>query len=76
MSQSKKSKISDFQDLDHIDGVAISAISANLYKENRNFGEAAIYYAGLIMVLDGVAGAVAANTFVKTSLGYRDLQQY
>jgi len=36
MSQSKKSKISDFQDLDHIDGVAISAISANLYKENRD----------------------------------------
>ena len=36
LSQDKKSKIGDFQDLDHIDGVAISAISANLYKENRD----------------------------------------
>ena len=36
LSQDKKSKIGDFQDLDHIDGIAISAISANLYKENRD----------------------------------------
>ena len=36
LSQKKKSKIGDFQDLDHIDGVAISAISANLYKESRD----------------------------------------
>ena len=36
LSQSKKSKIGDFQDLDHIDGVAISAISANLYKDTRD----------------------------------------
>ena len=36
LSQSRKSKIGDFQDLDHIDGVAISAISANLYKEPRD----------------------------------------
>ena len=36
LSQDKKSKIGDFQDLDHIDGVAISAISANLYKVNRD----------------------------------------
>jgi len=36
LSQSKKSKIGDFQDLEHIDGVAISAISANLYEENRD----------------------------------------
>ena len=36
LSQDKKSKIGDFQDLDHIDGVAISAISANLYKESRD----------------------------------------
>ena len=49
LSQDKKSKIGDFQDLDHIDGVAISAISANLYKENRddlvlfNFRDSANY---------------------------------
>ena len=36
LSQSKKSKIGDFQDLEHIDGVAISAISANLYKDTRD----------------------------------------
>ena len=36
LSRDKKSKIGDFQDLNHIDGVAISAISANLYKENRD----------------------------------------
>ena len=36
LSQSKKSKIGDFQDLDHIEGVAISAISANLYKDTRD----------------------------------------
>ena len=36
LSQNNKSKIGDFQDLKHIDGVAISAISANLYKENRD----------------------------------------
>ena len=44
-------------------------LDKTLYKDNRNFGEAAIYFAGLIMILDGVAGAVAANTFVKTSIG-------
>jgi len=36
LSQDKKSKIGDFQDLEHIDGVAISVISANLYKESRD----------------------------------------
>ncbi len=35
-SQSKNSKIRDFQDLDHIDGVAISAVSAKLYKYERD----------------------------------------
>ena len=36
LSKNKKSKIGDFQDLEHIDGVAISAISADLYKETRD----------------------------------------
>ena len=36
LSRNKKSKIGDFQDLDHVDGVAISVISANLYKEARD----------------------------------------
>ena len=36
LSQNRKSIIGHFQDLDHIDGVAISTISANLYKEPRD----------------------------------------
>ena len=44
-------------------------LDKNLYNDNKFFGEAGIYFAGLIMILDGVAGAVAANTFVKTSIG-------
>ena len=31
-----KSKLNDFQDLNHIDGVSISAISANLYEDKRD----------------------------------------
>ena len=44
-------------------------LDRSLYRDNRYFGEAGIYFAGLIMILDGVAGAVAANTIVKTSIG-------
>ena len=32
----KNSIIGDFQDLDHIDGLAISSICANLYNRNRD----------------------------------------
>ncbi len=35
-SKSQNSKIADFQDLDHIDGLAISAVSAKLYKYDRD----------------------------------------
>ena len=48
-------------------------LDRSLYKENKYFGEAAIYFAGLIMILDGVAGAVAANTVVKTAIGISGL---
>tara|TARA_B100000941_G_scaffold26787_1_gene15953 strand:+ start:387 stop:932 length:546 start_codon:yes stop_codon:yes gene_type:complete len=48
-------------------------LDKSLYKDNKNFGEAAIYFAGLIMILDGVAGAVAANTIVVTSIGMSGL---
>ena len=33
---SKNSKMSDFQDLDHIDGVSLSTICANLYSKKRD----------------------------------------
>ena len=48
-------------------------LDKTLYSDNKNFSEAAIYFAGLIMILDGVAGAVAANTVVKTSIGMSGL---
>ena len=48
-------------------------LDRSLYKDQRYFGEAAIYFAGLIMILDGVAGAFAANTIVKTSIGISGL---
>ena len=48
-------------------------LDKTLYKDNRNFGEAAIYFAGLIMILDGMAGAVAANTVIKTAIGISGL---
>jgi len=35
-NQSHRSKMRDFQDLDHIEGVAISSISANLYGKQRD----------------------------------------
>jgi len=36
ISKDRKSKIGHFQDLDHIDGVAISVVSADLYKDPRD----------------------------------------
>jgi glutamate N-acetyltransferase/amino-acid N-acetyltransferase len=35
-SKSKNAKMIDFQDLDHVDGVSISVVSANLYNDNRD----------------------------------------
>ena len=48
-------------------------LDKNLYRDTRYFGEAAIYFSGLIMILDGVAGAIAANNIVKTSIGISGL---
>ena len=35
-SKSKNTRMIDFQDLDHIDGLSISVDSANLYKDSRD----------------------------------------
>ena len=35
-SKSKNTKMIDFQDLDHVDGLSISVVSANLYKDLRD----------------------------------------
>ena len=48
-------------------------LDKSLYRDNRNFGEASIYFAGLIMILDGIAGAVAANNIIKTSVAMSGL---
>ncbi len=48
-------------------------LDKSLYTDSGNFGEASIYFAGLIMILDGVAGAVAANTVIKTAIGMSGL---
>ena len=50
-------------------------LDKSLYKDNKNFGEAAIYFAGLIMILGGIAGAVAANTIIKTPVALSGLTQ-
>jgi|TARA_B110000438_G_scaffold199931_1_gene191463 hypothetical protein len=48
-------------------------LDKTLYKDNKSFGDAAIYFAGLIMILDGLAGAVAANTVIKTAIAMSGL---
>ena len=48
-------------------------LDRSLYSDNKNFGEASIYFAGLIMILDGIAGAVAANTVIKTGIAMSGL---
>ncbi len=48
-------------------------LDRSLYSDNKNFGEASIYFAGLIMILDGMAGAVAANTIIKTPIAMSGL---
>ena len=35
-SKSKSLKMNEFQDLDHLDGLSISTVSANLYKTSRD----------------------------------------
>ena len=48
-------------------------LDKSLYSDNKNFGEASIYFAGLIMILDGIAGAVAANNIIKTAIAMSGL---
>ena len=48
-------------------------LDRSLYSDNKNFSEASIYFAGIIMILDGIAGAVAANTIIKTAIAMSGL---
>ena len=47
-------------------------LDKSLYSDSKNFGEASVYFAGLIMILDGIAGA-AANTVIKTAVAMSGL---
>ena len=48
-------------------------LDKSLYSDSKNFGEASVYFAGLIMILDGIAGGVAANTVIKTAVAMSGL---
>ena len=48
-------------------------LDKSIYRDNKNFGEASIYFSGIIMILDGIAGAVAANTVIKTAVAMSGL---
>ena len=48
-------------------------LDRTLYTDSKNFGDASIYFAGIIMILDGIAGGVAANTIVKTAVAMSGL---
>ena len=48
-------------------------LDKSLYRENKNFGEASIYFSGIIMIFFGIAGAVAANTVIKTAVAMSGL---
>ncbi len=43
-------------------------LDKTLYKESRSFNELSIYFALIIMILDGIAGAVAASSVIKTNI--------
>ena len=48
-------------------------LDKSLYTDSKNFGDASVYFAGLIMILDGIAGAVAANNIIKTAVAMSGL---
>ena len=48
-------------------------LDKSLYSDNKNFVDASIFFAGMIMILDGIAGAVAANTVIKTAVAMSGL---
>ena len=43
-------------------------LDKTLYKESRSFNELSIYFALIIMILDGISGAVAASSVIKTNI--------
>ena len=48
-------------------------LDRSLYNDPNNFGETSIYYAGSIMILDGIAGAIALSTIYKSNIIFSGL---
>ena len=59
-SKTKNKRMMEFQDLDHLDGLSISSISANLYKNNRD---------DLVVVLAGYKDKM--DKFFESNPGFR-----
>ena len=62
-NRNRKSKIADFQDLDHIDGVSVSTVSANLYSQKRD--DLVLFY-----FRDGVSHATVFTNKALSVLGF------
>ena len=43
-------------------------LDKGLYADPKNFEGYSLYFAGLIMILEGIAGAVALSTLYKTNI--------
>ena len=66
ISKKEKSKMADFQDLDHLDGLSISVTSANLYKHNRD--DLVMFYFR--------NGAEHASAYTKSSIISENISQF
>ena len=42
--RNEKSKLGDYQDLDHLDGVSVSTTSANLYNNSNGISYSIIFF--------------------------------
>ena len=74
-SKSNNRKMNDFQDLDHLDGLSISAVSANLYKTNRD--DLVMFYfrdgACIACLADGALWKDGSHVFDRTNFLCRRL---
>ena len=69
-TQAFNSKMNDFQDLDHLDGVSISAVCANLYGKPRD--DLAMFY-----FRDGANHSSVYTTIKNSFRKYKvELEQY
>ena len=43
-------------------------LDKSLYRDARNFSEISIYFALIIMILEGISGAIATSSLIKTNI--------